>query len=41
MITVLNKELLKRKDKYKSFDIKFESVEAFKKKDDFELMLII
>ena len=40
MITVLSKELLKRKDKYKHFDIKFESVNAIKKKADFEKILI-
>ena len=36
MIGVLNNELLKRKDKYKHFNVKFEAVNDFKKKAVFE-----
>ena len=36
MISVLDNELIKQKDKYKHFDMKFEAVNDFKKKAVFE-----
>ena len=37
IITIINKEHLKRKEKYKHFEMKFESVNDYKKKSVFQV----